>query len=330
MNNPAEERNAQAEVEYRKFRLSDYDSYRTFCIHNFGHHSYQKRRHYIDWLYGDYYESFDVAFSNNELVGMEHNFKAPIFVNGKCELVTVLHDLRIDDNHKGSVGFRLMQDSLKTDEYLVLPGSVGRLSRTYSRIGSVKFSSFWYRKFQFPLSIFSKISPKKLLSLQKLAQRENLLFGHNKEVKNNFLENVLKSFQEFNQFSGYLKWRFSHKYSPLTFYVADLNRENCVLFVLAKRGNLPYARIFYVHHQSDMVYEKIVKVIERITSRIGVPIIIHSSFECGPPDNLGYAVYPDLPASYVYSSAYKKEFEPIVPSFCSDIGFDGLNLLSVS
>lgn len=327
MNNADGNTNAQADVEYRKFRLSDYDSYRNFCIHNFGHHSYQKRRHYLDWLYGDYYQSFDIALTNNHLVGMEHNFKAPIFVNGKCKLVTVLHDLMVDDGHKGAVGFRLMQESLKADDYLVLPGSVGRLARAYGRLGSNKFASFWYRKFQFPLSIFSKISPQKLLSLQKLVEREDLLFGHNKEDNNNFLEKVLKSFKDFDYFSEYFKWRFFHKYSPLTFYVTDFDGENSVLFVLSKRGKIPYARIFYVQRQSDMVYEKIVKLIERITASIGVPVIVHSSFECGPPDNLGYNIYADLPLSYVYSGANREEFESIVPSFCSDIGFDGLNFL---
>ncbi len=330
MNNAAGEIKSQAVVDYRKFRQTDYDIYRNFCIHNFGRHSYQKRRHYLDWLYADYHESFDIAVCNDELVGMEHNFKAPIFVNGKYELVTVLHDLMIDDNHKGTVGFHLIQNSLKSDDYLVLPGSVGRLSRAYGRLGSKKFASFWYRKFQFPLSIFRKISPQKLSSLQQLVERENLLFGHNKEVGNNFLEKVLKSSQDFDQFSEYFQWRFFHNYSPLTFYVSDFDRENCVLFVLAKKGNIPYARIFYVQRQSDVIYEKIVKLIERITARIGVPVILHSSFECGPPDNSGYSVYTDLPVSYVYSGANRKEFELIVPSFCSDIGFDGLNLLSES
>ena len=223
-----------------------------------------------------------------------------------------------------------MQDSLKADDYLVLPGSVGRLSRTYGRIGSNKFASYWYRKFQFPINIFRKISPKKLLTFKKLAENENLLFGHNKEVKNNFLERALKSYKEFDQFVKYFKWRFFHKHSPLTFYVADHDGNNSVLFVLGKRGKIPYARIFYIQCQSDVVYKKIIKFIERITSRIGVPVILHTSFECAPPGNLGYKVYADLPVSYVYSGATKEEFEAIVPSFCSDIGFDGLSLLNDS
>lgn len=317
-------------IEFRQYRPNDYESYATFCFNNFGKNSYQTNRVYLEWLYDDPSKSFAVALSGAKIVGIEHNFKAPIFINGKCALVTVLHDLMVGDGHKGSVGFRLMQDSFKVDDYIVLPGSVGRLSRTYGRLGTKKFSSFWYRKFQFPLNIFRRISPKKLLSLKNLAEHENFLFGHNKEIENNFFENALKSYKQFDQFFDYFKWRFFHKYSPLTFYVSDSDGGNSVLFVLGKRGKIPYARIFYVQRQSQMVYEKIIKLIERITSRIGVPVILHTSFECGPPDNLGYKAYSDLPVSYVYSASKKEKFEPIVPSFCSDIGFDGLNLLSKS
>jgi len=319
-----------AAIENRQYRSDDYDSYATFCINNFGKNSYQMNRVYLEWLYDDPSKSFAVALSEAKVVGIEHNFKAPILINGEYKIATVLHDLMVDECHRGAVGFRLMQDSLKTDDYLVLPGSVGRLSRVYGRLGSNKFASFWYRKYQFPLNIFRRISPQKLLSLKKLAERKNLLFGHSKEANDNFLKNSLKSYKDINQFLVYFKWRFFHKHSPLTFYVSDSDGENSVLFVLGKRGKIPYARIFYVQCKSDVVYGKIIKLIEKITSRIGVPVILHTSFECAPPNNFGYKVYADLPVSYVYSSAKKLEFEPIVPSFCSDIGFDGLNFLSYS
>ena len=315
-------------VEYRQYIKDDYNSYAIFCENNFGRNAYQIKRSYLEWLYDGTSKGFEVAVYSEKVIGIEHNIKAPVLINNECTMVTVLHDLMVDENHRGTVGFRLMQDSLKRDNYLVLPGSVGRLSRTYGKLGSKKFASFWYRKYQFPLNIFRRISPLKLLSLRKLAERENLLFGHNKEANENFLKNSLKSYKDINQFLVYFKWRFFHKHSPLTFYVSDSDGENSALFVLGKRGKIPYARIFYAQCKSDAIYRKIIKLIEKITSRIGVPVILHTSFECAPPNNFGYRVYADLPVSYVYSSTKKLEFEPIVPSFCSDIGFDGLNLLS--
>ena len=120
---------------FRKYRITDFEEYHSFCKRNFGGHSYQSTQNYVDWLYDKNFQSFAIALNNSKVVGIEHNFKAPIFVDGNCEFVTVLHDLMVDDVDRGSVGFRLMQDSLKADDYLVLPGSVGRLSRATGDLG---------------------------------------------------------------------------------------------------------------------------------------------------------------------------------------------------
>jgi hypothetical protein len=90
---------------------------------------------------------------------------------------------------------------------------------------------------------------------------------------------------------------------------------------------IPYARVSYVHYESELILKKIMKMIEKITSKMGIPIILYTSFECPPSDELGYNIYVKLPVSYVYSKSKKEEFLPTVPSFCSDIGFDGLNVL---
>ena len=81
-----------------------------------------------------------------------------------------------------------------------------------------------------------------------------------------------------------------------------------------------------------LVVKKIINVniyVDHIANKSGIEIG-GPSFECGPPDNLGYNVYDDLPVSYMYSGANKGEFEPIVPSFCSDLRFEGLTLLNDS
>ena len=153
-----------AAIEFRQYRPNDYDSYATFCINNFGKNAYQISRSYLEWLYDDPSKSFAIALNESKVVGIEHNFKAPVLINGEYIIATVLHDLMVDESHRGAVGFRLMQDSLKSDDYLVLPGSVGRLSRVYGRLGSKKFESFWYRKFQFPKNIFRRISEKRFSS----------------------------------------------------------------------------------------------------------------------------------------------------------------------
>jgi len=314
-------------VEYRKYNKDDYDSYATFCINNFGKNSYQINRSYLDWLYDDPSKSFAVALSETKIVGIEHNFKAPVLINGEYKIATVLHDLMVDESHRGAAGFRLMQDSLKSDDYLVLPGSVGRLSRVYGRLGSKKFESFWYRKFQFPKNIFRRISEKRFSRYKKNAIQKNLLLGHSREIDGSFLTKALKKFDKVDWFSSYFKWRFTNKNAPLTFYVTDDAGENSVLFIIGKRGLIPYARIFYVHYESELILKKIMLFIERITSKLGIPIILYSSFESPPLEELRYKVYAKLPVSFVYSKAKTEQFTPTVPSFCSDIGFDGLNVL---
>jgi hypothetical protein len=314
-------------IEYRDYCKTDYDSYASFSAENFGKEAYQNSFDYLEWLYGDAKKSFSVAKKNGKIIGIEHNFKAPIFINGKLILATVLHDLMIDQKHRGKCGFRLMYDSLKRDDYLVLPGSVGRLSRTYGRLGSIKFDSYWYRKFQIPKNIFRLISQNRFLDYKKMANKNGLILGHNKEVDSKCFQKTLKTFKNFDWFPDYFKWRFFHKYSPLTFYVSDEYGNNAVLFVIGKRGRLPYVRIFYVRCQTDEIQIKIIRFIELITARIGVPVILYSSYEQQPSKKLGYSIYGASPVSYVYSKLRKDEFETVVPSFCCDIGFDGLNLI---
>ena len=60
---------------------------------------------------------------------------------------------------------------------------------------------------------------------------------------------------------------------------------------------------------------------------MGVTVIMYRSFEREPPIDLGFKKYSSYPTSYVYSRNKKHDFEVKVPSFCSDIGFDGLNIL---
>ena len=312
-------------IEYRKYQASDYESYAVFCADNFGKNNYQLNRSYIEWLYSDSNSFFSVAVCENKIVGIMHNFQAPVLINDKPKNIMVLHDLMVDKKYRGGAGFHLMQSGLKSDEYVVLPGSVDRLSRAYGRLGSKSFDSFWYRKFQIPKSFFTLKKLKDLNKYQNLAKTKNLLFGHNKESNDNFLTKALKKYNNTDFFSSYFEWRFFNKNSPLTFYVADEISENTALFVVGKRGLLPYVRIFYVHSENSLILNDILNFIEIISSRIGIPIILFTSCECPPPPQLKYKIYDEIPISYVYSKNKNYDFIPKVPSFCSDIGFDGLN-----
>jgi len=312
-------------IEYRNYKASDYESYAVFCEENFGKNNYQLNRSYLEWLYSDNSNSFSVAVSENLIIGVIHNFKAPLLINKQPTIVTVLHDLMVDDKYRGGAGFHLMQSGLKSDKYVVLPGSTDRLSRAYGRLGSKEFNSFWYRKFQIPKSFFTLRKLKGLSNYQDLAKKQDILFGHNKEESSQFLTRALKKYNNIECFSSYFKWRFLNKNAPLTFYVSDNNGENTVLFVIGKRGLLPYARIFYVHSDNELIFNNIMQFIEKITAKIGIPIILYTTFECPPTAKLKYKIYAEIPISYVYSKNKNYDFIPKVPSFCSDIGFDGLN-----
>ena len=153
------------------------------------------------------------------------------------------------------------------------------------------------------------------------------MIGHNRENDGSFIAKALKKFDKIDLFDNYFNWRFTNKNAPLTFYVTDDIGENSVLFIIGKRGLIPYVRIFYVDYENEMILKKIMLFIERITSKIGIPVILYSSFEYPPLEDLKYKVYDRLPISYVYSKTKTEEFIPTVPSFCSDIGFDGLNIV---
>ncbi len=313
-------------VEYRMYEPHLYPSYRSFCQKNFGANNYQINQSYIEWLYEETNNTFLVALIDGQVIGIMHNFQAPILVNNDYKLVTVLHDLMVDDNYKGA-GLNLIQNGLKSDEFAVLPGAIGRISRAYSRLGSKSFSSHWYRKFQFPKSFFTTSKVRDVLNFQEYANEKELLFGHNKEENSDLISRALRKYHSIDLFSNYLKWRFSSKNAPLTFYVTDSEGENTILFVIGKRGFLPYVRLFYTHSNNASAFKDIVKFIEEITSKMGIPVILFTSFETAPPKGLDYKIYKEEPISFVYSSTKDTDFIPVVPTFCSDIGFDGYNFL---
>jgi len=312
-------------IEYRNYKESDYESYSTFCENNFGKKNYQRNSSYLKWLYEDTINSFSVAVNNNTITGIIHKFKAPIEINGQFIKVTVLHDLMVDSKYRSGAGLHLMQSGLYSDEYVVLPGSVGRLSRAYGRLGSKPFNSFWYKKFQMPKGLYSLNKVKSLNRYKSLAKNQGLTFGHNKENNKDFHENALKKYINIECCLDYFKWRFFHKNAPLTFYVSDESRENTVLFVIGKRGFLPYVRIFYVSSENEVILGEIVQFIETITAKIGISVVLFTTFEASPPKRLMYRQYKEIPISYVFSKNKNHDFIPNVPTFCSDIGFDGIN-----
>ena len=166
---------------------------------------------------------------------------------------------------------------------------------------------------------------KCLIKYQELAKQKNISFGHNKESNDDFLALALGKFNKIEIFSRYFDWRFLNNNSPLTFYVSDESGNNTVLFVVGKRGFVPYARIFYVHSDNELMLNNIMKFVEKITSKIGIPVILYTTFECPPPPNLKYKIYEPTPIAYVYSKYKNYDIIPKVPTFCSDIGLDGLN-----
>ena len=313
-------------IEYRKYNSNDLEAYQKFCTKNFGSNKHQLKSSYLDWLYDKESKSFSIACSGNDIVGIIHNFKAPIIINDKIKVVTVLHDLMVDRDFRGNVGLQLIYSALHSDDYTILPGSVGRIARVYRRLGSKQFNSYWYKKYLIPKNIFFKRNLKYISKYQALAEKEKLLLGCNKGYHTaDFLKKALTNFTQSTEYLEYFKWRFLKNNAPLTFFVSDASGKNTVLFIIGKKGIVPYLRIFYINSQTKSVLNSIVQFIERFASSIGIPIVLFTSFECLPPAQLRYKPYRPMPVSFVYSKKKNIDFIPEVPSFCSDISFEGLN-----
>lgn len=313
-------------IEYRNYVSTDLNAYQKFCAYNFGPNKHQVRSSYIDWLYQENSKSFIVATSENDIVGIIHNFKAPMIMNGEVKLVTVLHDLMVDKRFRGKVGLEIIRSALNMHEYTILPGAVGRIAGLYSRLGAVQFDSHWYRKYLFPRAIFSEKKLKDISKYQLLAEKEDLIFGCNKGPhKDEFLKQVMSTLLDKDKYIEYMQWRFLDPKTPLTFYVSDITFQNTILFVIGKKGMIPYLRIFYIKSKMESKLRKIISFIETYASGIGIPVILHTTFECPPLEGLSFKPYKHMPVSFVYSRKKEKDFSLEVPSFSSDISFEGLN-----
>lgn len=313
-------------IEFREYNSNDLGAYKRFCLKNFGSNKHQQKSSYLNWLYAEENKSFSIASFKNDIVGIIHNFKAPIIINGKIQKVTVLHDLMVDKNFRGNVGLQLISSALNSDDYTVLPGSVGRIARVYSRLGSKQFNSYWYKKFLIPKSIFFERKLRYIEKYQALAEKKDFLLGCNKgHYAAEFLEKGLTEFIKNTEYIEFFKWRFLNNNAPLTFFLSDTSGKNTVLFIIGKRGIIPYLRIFYTNYDKKSLLSNMIKFIESFASGIGIPIILFTSFECSPPENLRYRPYKPMPVSFVFSRIKTLDFVPKVPSFCSDISFEGLN-----
>lgn len=313
-------------IEYRKYNSNDLEAYKSFCLKNFGSNKHQLKSSYLDWLYDEESKSFSIASSGKDIIGIIHNFKAPIILNGKIKVVTVLHDLMVDKEFRGNVGLQLINSALHSDDYTILPGSVGRIARVYNRLGSKQFNSYWYKKYIIPKSIFFESKLKHISKYQALAEKNGLLLGCNKGChKDDFVKKALTNYIQSTEYVEYFKWRFLKNNAPLTFFVSDASGKNTVLFVIGKKSMVPYLRIFYINSQTESVFSRIVHFVEKYASSMGIPIVLHTTFECSPPENSKYKPYQPMPVSYVFSKKRGIDFTTEVPSFCSDISFEGLN-----
>lgn len=313
-------------IKYRDYLLTDLNAYQKFCIENFGPNKHQVRSTYLDWLYQEKNKSFMVATFENDIVGIIHNFKAPMIINGEVELVTVLHDLMVDKRFRGKVGLEIIRSALNIDEFVILPGAVGRIAGLYNRLGAIKFDSYWYRKYLFPRAIFFEKNLKYISKYQLHAEKEGLIFGCNKGLhKAEFSENAMSKYLDNDKYTEYIQWRFLDPKAPLTFYVSDRACENTVLFIVGSKGIIPYLRIFYIKSTMESKLSKIINFIEAYASRTGIPIILHTTFECPPLKGSSYKPYKNMPVSFVYTRKKEKNFSLEIPSFSSDISFDGLN-----
>ena len=98
---------------------------------------------------------------------------------------------------------------------------------------------------------------------------------------------------------------FKQKCSAYVLCYRSGRRKYRALCHRKKEGLLPYARIFYSHSENQILLNNILKFIETITSKLGIPVILYTTFECAPPINLKYKVYAEEPISYVYSKNKK-------------------------
>jgi len=311
-------------IEYREFKDDDLKEYLNFCLLNFGKKSHQSTRQHLDWILSNDSKNIDIALKGDKVVGCIHSFKVLINIEGIDTLITVLYDFMVDKGFRGSVGLNLIQNGLSRGEVVLLPGSVGRISDVYNRLCSLQINSQWAKKIIFPRSIFYLSKKIDLKKFQNIAKKKGLSFGNNKTTNENFLDIIEPNLTDYKINHEFLEWRFINTRSPVTFYLIDKYNKTLIMFHIGLKKSIPFTRIFFISQKSkDINSLKImIDFIEYFSSKIGIPCILITIFENSMINNFGYKKYNPMPRTFVYSKTQYKNSELVIPSFCSDIGFD--------
>jgi len=311
-------------IEYREFKDDDLKEYLNFCLLNFGKKSHQSTIEHLDWILSNDSKNIDIALKGDKVVGCIHSFKVLINIEGIDTLITVLYDFMVDKSFRGSIGLNLIQNGLSRGDAVLLPGSVGRISDVYNRLCSIQINSQWAKKIIFPRSIFYHSKKIDLKKYQNIAKKKGLSFGNNKTNNENFLDIIEPNLTDYKINHEFLEWRFINRRSPVTFYLTDKYNKILIMFHIGLKKNIPFTRIFFISQKSkDINSLKImIDFIEYFSSKIGIFCVLITIFENSMINNLGYKRYNPMPRTFVYSKTQYNNSELVIPSFCSDIGFD--------
>ncbi len=316
-------------IHYRMYSKNDRSSYIKFCKRNFGKNSYQSNLDFIDWLLKYNNNRFFIMLNDNTVVGCIHLFKG-FFLYGENIIESgVIHDLMVDKNFRNSGGgLRLIQHGIKSNDFTILSGSVGKLSQAYKRMCPIQMKSYWYKKIMFPKSIFLNRKISNLDKYRKMADDNGFKILCN-DTGDDFIKT--HSFEKYNlneQTKIFFHWRFLEKGAPKTFIISDFKNNNSVMFVFAKKGLIPYLRIFDIHKEEDTVILDILKLIEKIAVSTGITVVLYTVLNYNLVEHLGYKKYDPMPSSYIYVKNRKKIDQEIIsmPGYCSDLGFDSKSL----
>lgn len=144
------------------------ESYLKFAEKEFGRHAYQADSRYLDWLYEanphavDGKRSCFIAVSEDDrIVGCIH--KMHLMQGPECSPLAVLHNLMVDERHRGGIGFLLAKNAAARESQVYIPGVVPPLANLYPKMGYRRLPSAWYRKVINPVRGAVALVAKKVL-----------------------------------------------------------------------------------------------------------------------------------------------------------------------
>jgi hypothetical protein len=339
-------------MEFRNYAEKDKLELISFHKICYGSDSYQASEHYLHWLYRDnpFLEQNPACillFSDDEkIVGCIHTMHLEAKTSEGRFKVHSLQNLIVDEKYRAGMGMLLVKRAMKGADFIVFPGVMESLAKSYRVMKYPEVKSFWGRKILNPTGIIfglllEKLSYKrKPLTLYSRKNRMNrsgeiLMQTQPDDATLQKLANALiRRDERLGNFSinwscDSVRWRFFAKDGPFHILFNSKNEDQFCIVSVGLRRNIHVSRFIELGSDCSIAF---LNQTLAILKKIGLEMSLCYAGRAEEKEifkKMGFNVLKDNPTSFVVVKKALNSSFPLTAGI-TDIGFESFIRADIS